>query len=540
MKNQKKSQKIEGNSLKQKLTIEDKEKNKLRAILNTNASMKSQISSIYQDQKEEENSKENEEEKKRDICPYFDNFNLRINKKKHKNESISLIERKLSSFNDKNRRNLLRMNYNNKSNNSKNSKNNSKRIHSCKKNKNINTNKSNNKNNQNYSNNNINSEYKYKTIANIYNSGNITKRIRKDNSIKIKHKIKKSSYYNYNSINSLRLKRLDKSISRSMPSKRGAEESFNKNYFYNINRSDISTNKNKKILKNNHVIKNKILINYNTNIINTNIDLDKSSINKKMKEIKKGLEEKVRDITRNKNKKNTIKRTISAYYDTKDYKSSIFLEKTKTGRESSFRHKNFYNIDKNNSIKIRKNKNIYGIGLYNINNEYNSNFFRKNFPQLALQQKNKEGKKEKKMKIKLKDNSMFNIKIDNSKDYSKNNIFMVQPYTGKNPNEEKKIKRIIKNSSTININKNIITIKKNPIYDTNINKILKSNLYNSGLAYKNYNNFDKISILFDKNLSKNAYKTIMNKLNINSSTNRINTSLRNFIFSNCISNSNIS
>ena len=57
--------------MKQKLDIKEKEINELKTILNTNASMKSQISSIYQDQKEDENSKEKEKE----ICSYTDNNN---------------------------------------------------------------------------------------------------------------------------------------------------------------------------------------------------------------------------------------------------------------------------------------------------------------------------------------------------------------------------------------------------------------------------------------------------------------------------------
>lgn len=138
-----------------------------------------------------------------------------------------------------------------------------------------------------------------------------------------------------------------------MLSKRGIEESFTKNYLWNINRSDINSNKNKKILKDKNIIKNKILINYNTNIINTNISLDKNTINKKMKELKNSIEDKIIEITRNKNKKNGIKRTISAFYDKSD-KYSMFLDKIKTKRENSFRHKNFCSIDKNNSIKIKK------------------------------------------------------------------------------------------------------------------------------------------------------------------------------------------
>ena len=55
--------------------------------------------------------------------------------------------------------------------------------------------------------------------------------------------------------------------------------------------------------------------------------MDKS-ITKKIKELGNSLEEKISDITRNKNKKNGIKRTISAFYDKAD-KYSIFLEKVK-------------------------------------------------------------------------------------------------------------------------------------------------------------------------------------------------------------------
>ena len=358
-----------------------------------------------------------------------------------------------------------------------------------------------------------NSENKYKTINNIYNSGNSTKRTKNENSVKIENRIKKSNYYNYNAINSLRMKRLDKSVSRSMPSKRGIEESFTKNYFCNINRSDISSNKNKKFMKYNNVIKNKILINYNTNIINTNISMDKS-ITKKIKELGNSLEEKISDITRNKNKKNGIKRTISAFYDKAD-KYSIFLEKVKTRREKSFRHNNFSKIDKNNNSKIKKNKNSYGKRFQN-NNALDSNLFRKQFPQVAVQHKIKNGKKGKKMKIKLKDNSMFNIKNDISRDYSKNKFLLIQAYTGKNQKEEKNNNKIIKNFSSLNINKNIIAIKKNPNYETNFNRSIKNNPYNVGLTYRKYKHFNKISVLYDKNVSKNENKTKTNKLSINS------------------------
>ena len=77
-------------NLKQNLAIKEKEINELKTILNTNVSMKSQISSIYKDQKDEENSKENDKEREREIYSYLDNNNnLQIKKKKHKNKSLS-------------------------------------------------------------------------------------------------------------------------------------------------------------------------------------------------------------------------------------------------------------------------------------------------------------------------------------------------------------------------------------------------------------------------------------------------------------------
>ena len=113
------------------------------------------------------------------------------------------------------------------------------------------------------------------------------------------------------------------------------------------------------------------------------------------------------------------------------------------------------------------------------------------------------------MKIKLKDNSILNIKNDYKKEF-KNKFSFIQTYTGKNPIEERKNCRIIKDTPVLDINKNIISIKKNPNYDTNINKTMKSNPYNIRLAYRKYKNFNKLTALYDKNLSKNENK---NKIN---------------------------
>ena len=96
--------------------------NELKSILNTNASIKSQISSIYHEPKDIENEKVPEGE----IFSYMDNNDINVKKKKHKKKSLSLLERKLSSLSSiNNRRNILRVNNINRSHNSKN---NSKRV----------------------------------------------------------------------------------------------------------------------------------------------------------------------------------------------------------------------------------------------------------------------------------------------------------------------------------------------------------------------------------------------------------------------------
>ena len=57
-KKQKKNYKNAENNLRKKLNLKEKEVNDLRVLLNTNISIKSQISSIIHDGKDEENSKE--------------------------------------------------------------------------------------------------------------------------------------------------------------------------------------------------------------------------------------------------------------------------------------------------------------------------------------------------------------------------------------------------------------------------------------------------------------------------------------------------
>ena len=103
MKEQKNNYKISEKNLKKKLNLKEKEINDLRTILNTNASIKSQISSINHEVKDDDNSKEIKE-----IKPYNDMLNA--NNKYYRPKSLSLIERKLSSYNNSiNRRNYYKL-----------------------------------------------------------------------------------------------------------------------------------------------------------------------------------------------------------------------------------------------------------------------------------------------------------------------------------------------------------------------------------------------------------------------------------------------
>ena len=497
MKEQKNNYKISEKNLKKKLNLKEKEINDLRTILNTNASIKSQISSINHEVKDDDNSKEIKE-----IKPYNDMLNA--NNKYYRPKSLSLIERKLSSYNNSiNRRNLLQINNSNKSYNSKN----------------ISKNKINN----------LNISKKKKDKNSKIFSANNTKRTNDISSIRIINKIIKPHFYsNYNSINSFRRKKLNKSDSRSHASNKKAEESINsKNILINSNKSDINSNKNLKV-KNLHSNKNKIMINYNTNIINTNVSINKLTIKQKMKDIRKEIDEKINEITRN--KRHNIRRTISAVYEKRINKSPFFNEKIKTKREPSLRYNNIYN-NKNNSNKlgIKSRKQF-------IINKYNSNAFRKKLQNFTIQHKNKNNKKNPKIKIKFKNNSIQNIKND---EINKNNdkIFVIEGYTGKKKggyiqlykNNDKTIK-IKKNNSVINLNQ--MGTGKNQYFE-NKNKTIINNQHNTGFTYRK-NNFDKIYIL-NKRFKKND-NSIKNKNNENK---KINSSLRKYIFNKCASNSKI-
>ena len=340
-------------------------------------------------------------------------------------------------------------------------------------------------------------DYKYKTISNIF-SGNNTKKIKDNNSIKIiNNYIKPYVFYNYNSINSIRSKRLDKSDSRSLISRKvitkskvkPPDESISSKIFINNNKSDNISNKDKKENENYLMNNNKIMINYNTNIINTNVSFDKITLRQKMEEIRKSIEEKISEITRN--KKYNIRRTISAIYGKKN-KSPFYNEKIKTKRESLLRY---------NERKINRNK-------------------------LDI-----------KLKFKNKNSSMLNIKNEINK--NKDKMFLIQSHTGKKPGgniqlykyKDKDIKSK-KYSSIINLNNKIQISKKNLNLE-NSSRTIINNLHKSRLSYRKNSNFGKINAFKDR-INKNDIKIKnINNRNNNKST----SSLRKYIFNKYISNS---
>ena len=506
--------KFESNLIK-KLDLKEKEVNELRTIFNTNGSIKSQITSVFQDIKDDENSKEI-----REIYSYNEQMNM--NRKYNRPKSLSLIEKKLNSYSITiHKRNFLQ----NKSYNSRNL--------------------SKNKNNFNLNKKKI--ESKYKTVANIF-TGSSSRR-KNGNLIKVNHNINKPSfYYNYNSVNSYRGLGLDKSDSRSILSKIGIsksriyfpEENLIINSNKNKNNVNINTNKIKKEFELGHSnkTKNRIMINYNTNIINTNVSLDKMNLKEKIKEIKNVIDQKLSEVTRN--KRSRIRRTISAVYEKRN-KSPFLNQKLKILKDHpSFRFSNIYE-DKSYSNRLDS-KSLKKFKI----SKYNTNIFKKS-QNMTIENKNN---KKNKIKFKNKNNSMYDIKNNiNGGIINKNSnkIYAIQAYTGKKPlagiqlykNNDKAFK-MKKNSSVLNLN-NKTTMSKFQNWETN-NKTIRNNrrnLYNTGLTYRKNSNIDRISLMKEKAYKKNI-KLKKKFFDINSSNNKINTSLRKLIFTKSVSNSNAS
>ena len=505
-KKQKKNYKNAENNLRKKLNLKEKEVNDLRVLLNTNISIKSQISSIIHDGKDEENSKEI-----REIKTYNDSINA--NKNYHRIKSLSLIERKVSSYSCINKRNSL---YNNKSNKSYNCKNISR--HGIK-----NTSKSKKDN-------------KYRTIANIFFRGNNTKKLKEENSIKVmKNYIKPFFYSNYNSASSFRGNKLDKSESRSIISRKTIskskinlpEESNNsKNILINENKCENNSNKHKKENELNSN-KNKIMINYNTNIINANVSIDKLTIKQKIREIRKAIDEKINELTRN--KRHSIRKTISAIYGKKS-KSPFFTEKIKKQKVPAYR----YNEQRlqSNKLLIKSRKKFQTSG-YN-----NSNYFRQRLQNCTIQHKNK---------IKFKNNSMLNINninIKNETNKNKDKIMVIQEDSGKKSggtmnickNNDKTTK--IKNYSSVAHFNNKINISGKSQNIENDYKTIINNHHFIGLSYRKNNNFENILPVNEKS-NKNDNKLKKKKCDIHTNNNhKSNNSLRKYFFNKCISSSN--
>ena len=499
-KKQKKNYKNSENNLREKLNLKEKEVNDLRVLLNTNISIKSQISSIIHDGKDEENSKEIKE-----IKPYNDSIN--VNKNYYRTKSLSLIERKLSSFSSSvNRRNLL---YNNNSNKSYNSKNVSRhRIKNSSKSK---------------------KENKYKTIANIFRRNN-TKKIKEENSIRfIKNYIKPYFYSNYNSVSSFRGNKLDKSESRSIIFRKTIskskinlpEESNNSKNKYENN-----SNKNKKENELNSN-KNKIMINYNTNIINANVSIDKLTIKQKMREIRKAIDKKINEITRN--KKHNIRKTISAIYGKRN-KSPFFNEKIKKQKGPTYRY--IEQKLKSNKLLIKSRKN-FQISGYN-----NSNYFRQKLQNCTIHHKNK---------IKFKNNSMFNINninIKNEENKNNDKIMIIQGYTGKKSygsmniyKNNDKTAKIKNNSSAAHFNNKINMSGKSQNIENDYKTIINNHHF-IGLTYRKNSNFENILPGNEKS-NKNDNKLKKKKCDVHKNNkHKNNNSLRKYFFNKCISSSN--
>lgn len=475
-------------------------------MINTNISMKSQLSSICLDYDDEKMFRAKR-------LPYHCNINYDINNKVNERpKSLSMIEKKVISYKNPNNRNYIHINSNTKSL-SKNKKSNSKVV-----NKNI-INKKNNRS-------------KYQTISNIF-TGNNSIRTKIDNQYKTNQNSTKPHFYKYYNSGNSCVKKLVKyqnlqSKKLNSKSKISPKDDTLKHYVIYGHKNNINSIKDK--IEDELGNKNKILINYNTNIINNNVSIEKINIKNKTHEVNQTLDEKCHDNTRN-NKNLHIKRTISighekniGYEKSPYYKiESISNNSHNSGKINLRARKSFKLID-NHSKQVSQNLTIQHKSKNNKNNSEN--------------EKNKWKFKSKNNSVIIFQNQFSKIKNKNKK----NKRLLIQVCGGKKSLD--KI-QLFKNSKVIKIkSKNKSLIDTNNIsavkiinYDT-YNSSIKNNQINSILTYRKSNNSDKISVL-SYNISKNEKKIKKKNSDSTRSINKFNSSVRKFIFNRCISNPNM-
>ena len=458
--------------IKEEKRLKIKLKEEENEILNLKSKLKSEISNVTFEKliicKEISllhlGNKKNIDIKNNNKYSAYKNISEELNNRENKKS-----KEKSADFYTKN--NLIYSTYSNKNKNSKSN------ILSNK------PNNSNNKNNKNYKNQNKN-----------YYISNIIDFIHEQN-----------EYYspsNFNKIDSTSFKQENPEKSKS---KKSSPSSQNK-LFSTINNNNYNRNN------------SQVMINVNTNIINSNGSVEKFKLYKKIKDYHKIFERKINEITRNVIPK-SIKRTLSAFQNRR-HSSPNFYDGNRQGQYSSINKQ----INKNTNKKMKKsttpkknkhinskNKNYNNISIYS-NGKKTINNFRKKTPHRIVRQR-KEISPNLKMSHYCYSNSNSYTKLQ-SKDNLKNN-----------KNNSNYI-RIMKKSNLSN--NNTSKIASNNISNFNSNNLTKNhikiqNLLNN-LGNNDYNHFKK--------LNHNIYGIINNGLiigNIKSKTgvNTINSSVSN-------------
>ena len=343
-----------------------------------------------------------------------------------------------------------------------------------------------NKNNSNYSS--KNKKSKTNLLSNE-NNGNINKnknnkyQLSNINMSKMKNNISHvidyihlpNDYYspsNYNKIDSTFFKQENQEIS-----KKSSPTSQNK-LFSTINNNNCNRNN------------SQVMINVNTNIINSNGPIEKFKLYKKIKDYHRIFERKINEITRNIIPK-SIKRTLAAFQNRR-HSSPNFYDYHRQNQYSNINNQinknSNSNIKKKKTSTPKKNKDInsstknYSNISINSNGKKTINNFRKKTPHRIVRQR-KEISPNLKMNHYLYSSSNSNTKLQ-SKDNLKNN-----------KNKNNNYIRIMKKNNISN--NNTSKISSNNVSNFNSNNLFKNhiqiqNLLNN-LGSNDFNNFKKLN-----------------------------------------------
>ena len=254
------------------------------------------------------------------------------------------------------------------------------------------------------------------------------------------------------------------------------------------------------ITNNNNCNRNnsQVMINVNTNIINSNGSVEKFKLYKKIKDYHRIFERKINEITRNIIPK-SIKRTLSAFQNRR-HSSPNFYDYHRQSQNSNINKQINNNIYSNNKKKKSKtpkknkemngsNKNYSNISIHS-NGKKTINNFRKKTPHRIVRQR-KEISPNLKMNHYLYSSSNSNTKLQ-SKDNLKNNknnsnyIRIMKKNTLSNNNTSKIASNNISNFNSNNLFKNHIQIQ-------NLLNNLGSNDFNNLKKLNHKNIFDGIT-----------------------------------------------